>query len=130
MTTVHATWLNALLKPALVTGNQNAYNAIVQHLGKNIGKEATLFSRGSFLWMDTWEQVDTNAYFFQQTVNLDFDIIDVTFSNGTTETVIPVVANPIDVVPDATSPVYTQSDKEPNWWIWVLIIIAFVCARR
>ena len=91
-----------------------------------MAQEATLFSRGSFLWMDTWEEVDTNAYFFQQTVNLDFDIIDVTFSNVTTETVIPVVANPIDVVPDATPPVYTQSDKESNWWIWIVIILALV----
>ena len=29
MSAVHATWLNAVLKPALVTGNQKAYNAIV-----------------------------------------------------------------------------------------------------
>ena len=91
-----------------------------------MAQEATLFSRGSFLWMDTWEEVDTNAYFFQQTVNLDFDIIDVTFSSGETETVIPVVSSPIDVVPDATPPVYTQSDKKPNLWIWVVAILALI----
>ena len=91
-----------------------------------MAQEATLFSRGSFLWMDTWKEVDTNAYFFQQTVNLDFDIIDVTFSSGETETVIPVVSSPIDIVPDATPPVYTQSDAKPNWWIWVVIIAALM----
>lgn len=91
-----------------------------------IAQEATLFSRGSFLWMDTWEEVDTNAYFFQQTVNLDFDVIDVTFSNGTEETIIPVVSSPIDVVPDATPPVYTQSDKKPNWWIWAVVILSLI----
>jgi hypothetical protein len=88
-----------------------------------IAQEATLFSRGSFLWMDTWEEVDTNAYFFQQTVNLDFDIIDVTFSNGSVDTVIPVVSNPIDVIPDATPPVYTQSDRT---WSWGMIIAAII----
>ena len=91
-----------------------------------MAQEATLFSRGSFLWMDTWKEVDTNAYFFQQTVNLEFDIIDVTFSSGETETVIPVVSSPIDIVPDATPPVYTQSDAKPNWWIWVVIIAALI----
>lgn len=91
-----------------------------------IAQEATLFSRGSFLWLETWEEVDTNAYFFQETVNLDFDVIDVTFMNGTTETVIPVVANPIDVVPDATPPVYTESDEKPNWWKLILLIIGLI----
>jgi hypothetical protein len=91
-----------------------------------IAQEATLFSRGSFLWMDTWEEVDTNAYFFQQTVNLDFDIIDITFSNGAEETIIPIVSSPIDVIHDATPPVYTQSDKEPNWWIWAVVILSLV----
>ena len=88
-----------------------------------IAQEATLFKRSTFLGAKTWDEVDTNAYFFQQTVNLDFDIIDVTFSNGSVDTVIPVVSNPIDVIPDATPPVYTQSDKKPNW---LLIIVAIV----
>ena len=30
MVAVHATWLNAVLKPALVTGNQDAYNIFSQ----------------------------------------------------------------------------------------------------
>jgi hypothetical protein len=61
-------------------------------------------------------------------VNLDFDIIDVTFSNGSVDTVIPVVSDPIDIVPDATPPVYTQSDKEPAWlkWLKIAIVVIFV----
>lgn len=76
-----------------------------------VSQEATLFEEGSFLGAEVWNEVDTNAYFFQETVNLDFDIIDVTFSTGIVETVIPVVSNPIDVVPDGTPPVYTESDE-------------------
>ncbi len=89
-------------------------------------QEATLFSRGSFLWMDTWEKVDTNAYFFQETVNLDFDVIDVTFSNGKTETVLPVAASPIDVIPGATPPVHTKSDKPSYTWLVLLIIVLLI----
>ena len=91
-----------------------------------ISQEATLLKQGKVLWSEVWEDVDSNAFFFQQTVNLDFDIIDVTFSNGSVDTVIPVVSNPIDVVPDATPPVYTKSDKEPAWLKWLKIIIAVI----
>ncbi|MBQ4268122.1 MAG: hypothetical protein IJB97_00560 [Clostridia bacterium] len=91
-----------------------------------MSQEATLFSRGSFLWLDTWEKVDTNAYFFQETVNLDFDVIDVTFSNGKTETVLPVVASPIDVIPGATPPVHTTSDEKQYVWLWLLIIVLLI----
>ena len=82
-----------------------------------ISQEATLYEYykdGSiFTTGRGWQKCDTNAYFFQQTVNLDFDIIDVTFTTGTVETVIPVVSNPIDVVSNAEPPVHTQSDKTP-----------------
>ncbi len=82
-----------------------------------IAQEATLYEYykdGSiFTTGKGWQECDTNAYFFQQTVNLDFDIIDVTFTTGTVETVIPVVSNPIDVVSDAQPPVHTESDKQP-----------------
>lgn len=36
MTAVHAKWLEALLKPMLVTGNQEAYNAILPYLGTDL----------------------------------------------------------------------------------------------
>ena len=58
-----------------------------------------------------WEQQDTNARFFQETVNLDFDIIDLTFVKDDVYTVIPVAMAPIDVIHDSTAPVNTTSDK-------------------
>ena len=91
-------------------------------------QEATLLEQGEFLWQETWEEVDSNAYFFQQTVNLDFDIIDVTFSNGSVDIVIPVVSNPIDVIHDATPPVVTNPDEKADWlkYLKTLIVVIFI----
>lgn len=69
---------------------------------------------------------DTNSYFFKETVNLDFDIIDITCCKDGVNTVIACVMSPIDIVHDATKPVYTKSDRTP-WWAWVIIaLVAFV----
>ena len=88
-----------------------------------ISQEATLHS-GSNVF--DFKEVDTNAYFFQETVNLDFDIIDVTFSNGMQETVVPVVMTPIDVVPSATPPVHTESDQDQNWLKWLFMALGII----
>ena len=72
---------------------------------------------------NTYEVKDTNAYFAQMSVQLDFDIIDVTFSNGEKDTVIPVVSNPIDVVPEVTPPVYTIPEEEEIDWMKILKIV-------
>ncbi len=78
-----------------------------------ISQEVTSFVREYDLFgiYDDFKKVDTNSYIFQETVNLDFTVIDVTFSTGEVETVIPVVSNPIDVIPAGTPPVYTKSDE-------------------
>lgn len=91
-----------------------------------VAQEATLLKENTSIFGDSFKVVDTNAYFFQETVNLDFDIIDVTFSNGESETVIPVVSSPIDVVPDPTPPVYTETDGNPNWWIYIAVIAGLI----
>lgn len=69
---------------------------------------------------------DTNNYFFKQSVDLDFDIIDVTFSNGEKDTVIPVAMSPIDIVHAATPPVYVTDDTKSNVWKIILGIILLV----
>ena len=91
-----------------------------------VAQEATLLKENTSIFGDSFKSVDTNAYFFQQTVNLDFDIIDVTFSNGERETIIPVVSSPIDIVPDPTPPVYTETDENPNWWIYLAVIAGLI----
>lgn len=45
---------------------------------------------------------NTNCYFAQEYVYLNFDIIDLTFTKNDVSTVIPVVMSPIDIVPDIT----------------------------
>jgi hypothetical protein len=101
-----------------------------------IAEEATETTNGS-------KANNTNAYFFQETVNLDFDIIDVTCSTGEVDTVIACISSPKDIINDATSPVYTTDDStfdlldwlaskikttvtSTPWWVWAIIIVAVI----
>jgi hypothetical protein len=74
--------------------------------------EATEFSYKTTLGIQ--QKLDTNAYFFQESVYLDFDIIDLTFTKNNVQTIIPVVMSPIDIVGHATSPVITTTDSDKN----------------
>jgi hypothetical protein len=81
----------------------------------------------------SYENDDTNAFLMQQWVQLDFDIIDLTFTKDNVETVIPVIMSPMDVVADGNHPVSTKKDGGLQWWqillggiallfiIWLLI---------
>ena len=52
MTAVHATWKNAVLAPALVTGNEDAYDAILPYLGKSMnGHNEDL----NYMYMGAWK---------------------------------------------------------------------------
>lgn len=92
-----------------------------------IASEATLFEPEDFI-VTSWNKTgDSNAYFMQQTVNLDFDVIDVTFTKGNVSTVIPVVAAPVDNIPDGTPPVYTEDDKpDMDWLKWLFAALALI----
>lgn len=68
----------------------------------------------------TAKELDTNAYLAQMWLQLDFDIIDVTFTNGGVDTVIPVVSSPQDIASDGTSPIETTDDFD---WKKILQII-------
>lgn len=93
-----------------------------------ISSEATHFVPESGLGekIGAWNTEDTNAYFMQETVNLDFDIIDVTCTKDNVETVLPVVSSPIDNIPDGTPPVHTTSDKSLSWWQILLAVLALI----
>ena len=75
-------------------------------------REASLIEHSTAaLGVKSFKEIDTNAYFFQETVNLDFDIIDLTFTKDSKDTVIPVAASPVDIVPEGTPPIKTTPDK-------------------
>ena len=92
-----------------------------------VSSEATLFERDGWLSSAFNKSGDSNAYFMQQTVNLDFDVIDVTFTKGNVSTVIPVVSSPVDNIPDGTPPVYTEDDKlDMDWLKWLFAALALI----
>ncbi len=71
----------------------------------------------------TWQSgtKDTKStYMAWETVFLDFDIIELTFKRDTTETIIPVVASPIDVVGGITAPI------EKDGIAWGKLILALL----
>lgn len=70
-----------------------------------------------------YDYVNTNAYFAEMWVQLDFDIIDVTMTKNGVNTVIPVVMSPVDLAADATPPVITNEDGAA-WWAYLIIILA------
>lgn len=77
-------------------------------------------ARGKF---GNYSEIDTNAYIAQMWVQLDFDIIDLTFTKNNVATIIPVVMNPIDIAADADHPVYTTDDSGTSWWKILLAIL-------
>ncbi len=74
-----------------------------------------------------WE-VEYNNSVRWQTVYLGFDIIQLTFrgENGTL-TVLPAVADPIDVIPDSDGMggiLDSVNDDGPDVWVWIVIALA------
>ena len=76
-----------------------------------------------------YENDDTNAFLMQQWVQLDFDIIDLTFTKDGVETVIPAIMSPIDIVADGDHPIKTSKDM-PNIFaiiFGIILLILIVC---
>ena len=72
-----------------------------------------------------YEHEDTNAYLCQMWVQLDFDIIDLTFTKDNVDTIIPVVMSPMDIAADGTPPLVTTKDRL-SWWQILLAVITLV----
>ena len=77
---------------------------------------------GGFLWSD--KHTEGQAYIAQESVFMDFDIIQLTFNKDGEYTVIPVVSSPIDIVNDITPPV-NMPDETP-WWKIALAVVLVV----
>lgn len=76
--------------------------------------------------LGVYSYIDLNAYFAQMWVQLDFDVIDVTFSNGTEKMVIPVIASPIDIAHDGKPPESWQDESNMTWWEIALAVLALI----
>lgn len=70
------------------------------------------------------KKISGQAYRAWESVYLDFDIIQLTFNKDGVYKVIPVVANPIDIVNAITPPV--QFPDEIAWWQIVLGVIFLI----
>ena len=70
--------------------------------------------------------VEYNGYVAQETLFLDFDIISMTFLNNdfVTETVVPVVANPVNIIAGLTPP--SDLEEDEDWWQKLVALIMIV----
>lgn len=68
-----------------------------------------------------------NAYMAMQNVFLDFDIISLTYERNGEYTVIPAVADPIDIFADVTPPPDFEEDGLA-WWQIALIVLGVALA--
>ena len=85
-------------------------------------------SKGTWTLLGTqfgYDYVDTNAYLMQMSVQLDFDIIDLTFTKDGVDTIIPVVMSPMDIAADGVPPVITN-DEPLEWWQILLLILGLI----
>lgn len=89
-------------------------------------KEQSVFDTND--WIETADKKST--YMARETVFLNFDIIELTFKYEGKETVIPVVASPINHIAGIDPPVYV--DEDPTTLIWglatagVLVVVIIV----
>ena len=72
--------------------------------------------------LSSLSKIDENAYLAIMDVQLGFDIIDVTFSNGETAVVLAVVADPVDNAGEITSPI-DNPETTVGWWAYVLAVL-------
>lgn len=72
----------------------------------------------------------TDVSIREQTVYLGFDIISLTFKGEDgTLTVLPVVADPIDVIPDSVGMgdiIGNVNGEMPPWWVYVIVAIVLL----
>ena len=79
-------------------------------------------SRRGFSY-DSYKQT---LYGAKETIFLDFDIIQLKFRKDNVDTVIPVVASPIDVIGGLTPPPTYNKKNGNDFWFWLKVFLAIV----
>lgn len=130
------------LKSSFNKGKQDNHYYLFRYKQSDyIAQEATLYKKGShILYGETFWKEDTNAYFAQESVSLQFQIIKATFLKGERYTTLDVRMDPVDVINDLTPPVSTHKDfslfsfdGDSNWLqillgLLILVIIVILLA--
>lgn len=85
-------------------------------------------SDGALIECFDYEFIDTNAYFMQMYVQLDFDVIDVSFTKGVKTVVIPNVMSPIDISADGGDTLLPNSDDDelPDWVRYLFMLLGLI----
>lgn len=93
--------------------------------------EVAEYKRGKGDWTITgtafgYDFVDTNAYFMQMWVQLGFDVLDITFSNGEKTLTLGVTMSPMDISADGGQTLFPNSDEHAAWWAYVILVVGEV----
>ena len=89
----------------------------------------TYSAQVTYFEQDPLHARENNAYMSMQNVFLDFDIISLTYERNGVYTVIPVVADPIDIFADVTPPPDFEEEEDGlAWWQILLIVLGVVLA--
>ncbi len=95
--------------------------------GSEYPPEAALVAAHKTLFEFTesnYDETKFNSVLISETVYLDFDVISLTFRDEEqNETVLPVVASPIDAIGGYTPPLDTNYHGGDSTWIWVVIAV-------
>lgn len=107
------------------------FSAELQEGYKKTGFYTSSLATGQtmILYGSHFSEVDTNAFLAQMWVQLDFDVIDITFEGEAARIVLGAAADPQDILADVTSPAETVSDGL-SWWSYaagVFLIGAALC---
>ncbi len=85
--------------------------------------EATLMTpQKDVLGREYPHTVDTNAYFFQEEIDINFDFIDVSFFDGSELQIIAAVSSPVDNIQGTQPPANPKEDKPKVDWVGFLKI--------
>lgn len=97
-----------------------------------ISAEATEYRRSTEWTLSgtygSYKYIDLNAYFAQMWVQLGFDILDVTFSNGVTSKTLGVAMSPLDIAYDGKPPVGMNDKSNTPWYMYVISAVITLAA--
>ena len=93
----------------------------------NYRASPAIFDHYNATWGDNYIIPDPNGYVARQTVFLDYKIISLTFRKNGTDTVVPVVSNPLDIINGFDPP--NDDDligNNPDWKTIIKFVLGII----